>query len=289
MNVAIIGCGYVGLELGRQLVRTGHDAVGVRRSADGIRAIENAEFTGVRADATDADSLAAIPDVDAVVYAASADGRDSDAARNAYVDGLRTTLEHFTERDSPPGRTVYASSTGVYGDRGGAWVDESTPLEPKTERQEILVEAERIVREASHADWTIARFAGLYGPDRYRIERYLDGPVSERYLNLIHRDDAAGAVRYVLDEELARNDTVLVADDKPVWKPTLADWLAEQCGVERSSTERETKTEATSKRARKSKRCSNEKLRRIGYELRYPTFRDGYRDAVSSCGEPTSV
>ncbi|WP_227355311.1 SDR family oxidoreductase [Haladaptatus salinisoli] len=289
MNVAIIGCGYVGLELGRQLVRAGHDAVGVRRSADGVRAVENAGLTGVRADATDADSLAAVPDAVAVVYAASADGRDSDAARAAYVDGLRTTLEHFAGRDSPPERTVYTSSTGVYGDRGGAWVDESTPLEPTTERQEILAEAERIARDASPGNWTITRFAGLYGPDRYRLERYLDGPVGERYLNLIHRDDAAGAVRYVLDEGVARNDTLLVADDEPVRKPTLAGWLAERCGVERPSTEREAETEPTSERTRAGKRCSNEKLRKTGYELRYPTFRDGYRDAVSSYGEPTSV
>ncbi|WP_458206147.1 SDR family oxidoreductase [Haladaptatus sp. NG-SE-30] len=279
MNVAIIGCGYVGLELGRQLVRTGHDVVGVRRSLDGVREIERAGFDGVQADATDADSLSSIPDADAVVYAASADTRDSDAARNVYVDGLRTTLEQFTGRDSSPKRFVYTSSTGVYGDRDGSWVDESTTLEPRTEREEILAEAERIVREASATDWTIARFAGLYGPNRYRLERYLDGSVSERYLNLVHRDDAAGAIRFMLDEGTARNDVVLVVDDEPVWKPTFTEWLAERCGVERPSIE-----PATSERARSSKRCSNERLREMGYELRYPTFREGYRDVVSSYG-----
>ncbi|WP_266076011.1 SDR family oxidoreductase [Haladaptatus caseinilyticus] len=280
MNVVILGCGYVGLELGRQLTASGHDVFGVRRSADGIRAIENEGFNGVRADVTDETSLSAVPDADALVYAVSAGGRSSDNARNAYVDGLRTALTHFAGRDASPERIIYTSSTGVYGDRDGAWVDESTPLEPKSERQEILVEAERIVREESAVDWTIARFAGLYGPNRYRLERYLDGPVSERYLNLIHREDAAGTIRFLLNSDNARDEIVLVSDDEPIWKPTLAEWLADRCGVDKP-----TKGAATSERARSSKRCSNEKLRQLGYRFRYPTYRDGYADAISAYRE----
>ncbi|GAA0244222.1 SDR family oxidoreductase [Haladaptatus pallidirubidus] len=284
MNVAILGCGYVGLELGRQLDGNGHDVVGVRRSADGVQAIGDAGFDGVRADVTDEDSLSAIPDVDSLIYAVSAGGRDSESARDAYLDGLRTTLSHFSERDAPPERVVYTSSTGVYGNRDGAWVDESTPLVPNTEREEILVEAERIAREESDMDWTVARFAGLYGPKRYRLERYLDGPVSERYLNLIHRDDAAGAIRFLLEADVARNETVLACDDEPIWKPTLAEWLSEQCDVEPPE-----HGEASSERARSSKRCSNEKLKEFGYEFRYPTYRKGYRDAISEYRQPGNV
>ncbi|RBI61262.1 SDR family NAD(P)-dependent oxidoreductase [halophilic archaeon] len=278
MNVAILGCGYVGLELGRQLTAGGHRVVGVRRSAEGIRAIKDAGFDAVRADVTESDDLAAVPDVDAVVYAASAGGRDVEAARAAYVDGLGTAVETFANRADPPDRFVYTSSTGVYGDRDGAWVDERTPLEPTTEREEVLVEAERIAREETGAmDGTVARFAGLYGPDRYRMERYLDGPVSEGYLNLVHRDDAAGAVRFLLTEDYARDDVVLVVDDEPVNRPTLARWLADECGVERS----EVRSAGRSERARTSKRCSNEKLRELGYEFEYPTFREGYRPAIA--------
>ncbi len=233
---------------------------------------------------TDADSLASIPDVDVLVYAVSADGRDSDAARTAYVDGLRTTLERFAGRDSPPERIVYTSSTGVYGDRDDAWVDESTPLEPRTEREEILAEAEAIVRESGEWDWTVARFSGLYGPDRYRLERYLDGPVSDRYLNMIHRDDAAGAIRFLLEAGAGRNEVVLVSDDEPVRKPTLADWLADECGVAHPP-----RAEPTSERARASKRCSNGKLREMGYEYRYPTYREGYRAAIEAFREFRNV
>ena len=290
MNVVILGCGYVGLELGRQLRERGHEAVGVRRSADGTGAVERAGLEAVRADVTDPDDLERVPDADALVFAASSGGRGADAARRVYVDGLRTAIEAFGSRLSPPDRLVYTSSTGVYGDHGGDWVDEETPLEPTTEKTEVLVEAERIARETAAArgiDGTVARYAGLYGPDRYRLERYVEGPVTEGYLNMVHRDDAAGAVRYLLEEDLARDEAVLVVDDEPVSKWEFADWLAAECGED--PPEKRTKeqrladgdlSEAARRRVRTSKRCSNDKLRSLGYEPAYPTFREGYAAAV---------
>ncbi|WP_135829141.1 SDR family oxidoreductase [Halorussus halobius] len=297
MDVAILGCGYVGLELGRQLTDRGHRAVGVRRSEDGLEAIADAGFEAVRADVTDADSLAAVPDVDALVFAASSGGRDADAARETYVEGLRTAVDHFGARADSPDRLVYTSSTGVYGDHGGDWVDEETPLSPAGERGSVLVEAERVALDEAAdrgIDGTVARLAGLYGPDRFRLERYLSGPVTEGYLNLVHRDDAAGAVRFLLTEDLARGDVVLVADDEPVEKPDLAVWLADQCGVEspavRTAAKRidsGTLSESAERRIRASKRCSNGKLRALGYDFTYPTFREGYRPAVAARGTGT--
>jgi len=289
MRVVIVGCGYVGLELGRQL-RPDHDVVGVRRSRDGLRAVEAAGLTAVRADLTDRESLAAVPDADAVVFAASSGGRGAGAARAVYVDGQETVLEAFAERDTPPDRYVYTSSTGVYGDHGGDWVDETTPLEPTTEKTDVLAEAERVALERAGElgiDGTVARLSGLYGPDRYRLERYLEGPVTEGYLNMVHRDDAAGAVAFLLAENLGRGEAVLVVDDEPVDKWTFADWLADQCGLDsppkRTKAERLAEgdlTAATRRRIRTSKRCSNAKLRDLGYEFAYPTFREGYRPAI---------
>ncbi|WP_439025555.1 SDR family oxidoreductase [Haloarchaeobius sp. DT45] len=290
MRVAILGCGYVGLELGRQLTEAGHDAIGVRRSDDGLDAIEESGFTAVRADLLETDSLSAIPDVDALVYAASTGGRGADAARTVYVDGMRTALSHFAARENPPERLVYTSSTGVHGDHDGDWVDEETPLSPTTPKTEVLAEAEELALVAGDefgTDGTVARFSGLYGPDRYRLERYLEGPVTEGYLNMVHGEDAAGAVRYLLTGDLARGEVVQVTDDEPVSKWAFADWLAEQCGVDtppkQTIEERLAAgdlSDAAERRLRTSKRCSNEKLRSLGYEFRYPTFREGYRQAV---------
>ena len=290
MRVVVFGCGYVGLELGRQLTEAGHDVVGVRRSEEGLDAIESAGLSAVRADVTDPASLSAVPDADWLVFAASSGGRGADAARRLYVDGLRTTLDRFANRDDPPERLVYTSSTGVYGDHDGDWVDEETDLEPTTEKTEVLARAERVALTAADViDGTVARFAGLYGPGRYRLERYLDGPVTEGYLNMVHRDDAAGAVAHLLEADAARGEVVLVVDDEPVSKWSFADWLADQCGVERppKQTVEDRLAEgdlsaAAERRLRTSKRCSNERLRSLGYQFRYPTFREGYHAAVEA-------
>jgi len=290
MRVAILGCGYVGLELGRQLAARDHEPIGVRRSDEGVARIEDAGFDAVQADVTDRESLAAVPDIDAIVFAASSGGRGADAAREVYVEGLRTAIEAFGEREQVPDRLVYTSSTGVHGDHDGDWVDETTPLEPATDKTEVLAEAERLALELPTEygfEGTVARFAGLYGPGRYRLERYLEGPVTAGYLNMVHRDDAAGAVRYLLCEDHARGEVVQVVDDEPAEKWAFADWLADECGVaqpsKRTKAERladDDLSEAGRRRILTSKRCSNGKLRELGYEFIYPTFREGYRDAI---------
>ena len=289
MRVAILGCGYLGLELGRQL-SAAHDVVGVRRSDAGLDAVDDAGLTAVRADVTDPSSLSAVPDVDSVVFAASAGGRDAAAAREVYVSGQRTVLDHFGDRDRTPDRYLYTSSTGVYGDHGGDWVDEETPLDPATPKANVLVTAEQVAREravAAGIDWTIARIAGIYGPERYRIDPYLEGPVVAGYRNVVHRDDAAGAVAHLLTEDRARGEAVLVCDDEPVSRWDFADWLAAACG--RDPPEKQTVDEkraddgrSMSRRLAADKRCSNQKLRDLGYSFSYPTFREGYESAVAA-------
>jgi nucleoside-diphosphate-sugar epimerase len=289
MRVGILGCGYVGLELGRTLAPD-HEVVGVRRSAEGCEKIERAGFEAIEADITNREDLAAVPNVDTVVFAASSGGRGADAAREIYVDGLRTVIETFGAREDPPDRLLYTSSTGVYGDHDGDWMDENTPIEPTTEKTEVLAEAERVALEdaAEHGiDGTVVRFAGLYGPERYRLERYLDGPVTEGYLNMLHRADAAGAMRFLLDSDAGRGETVLAVDDEPVDKWAFADWLADECDrprpEKRTTAERladEDLSATARRRIETSKRCSNAKLRELGYEFAYPTYREGYRAAI---------
>jgi nucleoside-diphosphate-sugar epimerase len=276
MRAVVVGCGYVGCALAGQLADAGHEVVGVRRSTAGLERVTaiDESVDAVRADATVPATLDSLPDADAVVFAASAGGRGADVAREVYVEGLRNVLEEYGTRATPPDRLVYTSSTGVYGDHDGGWVDETTPIEPTTAKTRVLATAETVAlteTEAYGIDGTVARFAGLYGPDRYRLDRYLDGPVTAGYLNMVHRDDAAGAVRYLLEADVARGEPVVVVDDEPVDKHAFADWLAAEC--------------AAARRIRTSKRCSNEKLRALGYEFVYPTFRTGYRAAVEAYTE----
>jgi nucleoside-diphosphate-sugar epimerase len=291
MRVAILGCGYVGLALGVRL-ESATTVYGVRRSGSGLEAIEAAGLTPMEGDVTEPESLAAVPDVDALVFAASAGGRDVDAVRDTYVAGQRGAIEAFAERDDPPERYIYTSSTGVYGDHGGDWVDESTPVTPETAREEALHTAESVaLEEAARAGMTptVARLAGLYGPDRYRLSRYVEGPVTEGILNLCHRVDAARALAHLLRTGRAGGELVTVVDDQPMDKWVLADWLAAACGEpappKRTVTEAIEAgdlSEAAARRRRASKRCSNDKLRTLGFEPAYPTAHAGYLPATEA-------
>lgn len=295
MRIGILGCGYVGLELARQLVGR-HEVTGVRRSA--LDSIRTTGATAVQADVTDPEALAAVPDADVLVFAASSGGRGAAEARRVYIDGLRTVLDDFADRPNPPDRLVYTSSTGVFGDHRGEWVDESTPIDPTTDKTRVLAEAERVVREAAEhygIEGVVARFAGLYGPGRWRLDRYLAGPVTEGYLNMIHRVDAAGTLRFLIEKPLLDRSVVLVVDDEPVDKWEFADWLADQCGVDRPP--KQTKADRMAagglssvarRRLQTSKRCSNGVLKQLGYDFTYPTFREGYRAALDAYNQAGS-
>ena len=290
-RIGILGCGYVGLELARQLDDE-FDVYGVRRSESGLEAVREAGARAIQADLTDPEAVAALPDADVLVFTASTGGSQSAAA--IYNDALASVIQSFGDRDDQPDRLVYTSSNGVYGKHDGAWVDEETPIDPQTERQAILHDAEQLVRTQAPdvgIDGTVVRFGGLYGPDRYRLDRYLEGPVTEGYLNLVHRDDAAGILRYLVDTDQARNETVLAVDHEPLDRWAFADWLAEEVGVERPA--KQTIEEALSavdstrrrQRIQANKRCSSEKLRDLGYEFVYPTAYDGYRPAIEAARE----
>ena len=285
MRVLVLGCGYVGRELGRQLLDDGHDVVGVVRSESSAEAIEADGFGAVRADLTDATDIEALPDADALVFAASA-GRGSVAeARALYVDGLRAVVSTFEHRESPPDRLLFTSTTGVYGDHGGSWVDESTPVDPERPKAAVIAEAEGIVHRSS-IDGTVARFAGLYGPDRYRLSSYLDS-VTAGWRNSTHREDAAGALAWFLTEDVAREETVLVCDGHPVDRWEFADWLAERCDApapEKLTVEERLAglSESAALRVASDKRCRNDRLLELGYELRYESVYEGYEPAIEA-------
>jgi len=285
MRVLILGCGYVGRELGRQLLDAGHDVTGVVRSASSAADIENDGIEAVQADLSDPHAASALPDADAVVFAASA-GRGSVAeARSLYVEGLRAVIAEFESRESPPERLLFTSTTGVYGDHGGDWVDESTPVDPERPKAAVIAEAEAIVHR-SRIDGTVARFAGLYGPGRFRMDSYLDSATAG-WRNSTHRDDAAGALAWFLTEDVAREETVLVTDGNPVDRWEFADWLAERCGApepEKLTVEERLDGDPASSNSRlaSDKRCRNDRLLELGYELSYPSVYEGYEPAIEA-------
>lgn len=292
MRVLIVGCGYVGLPLGVELQRAGHEVFGLRRSRAAESALRAAGLHPVFADVTDPDSLRRIPDpFDWVINCTAAGGAGLDAYRAVYIDGTRNLLSWLAAR--PPRRFIYTSSTSVYPQNDGSWVTEESPTEPTAETGRILLAAEQLLLEAhgrSGFPATVLRLAGIYGPERgYWFKQFLKGEATmdkdgTRFLNMIHRDDVAGAIVAAL--ERARSGEIYnVVDNLPVAQKDLFRWLSE--ALEMPMPPSALPAGVPRKRGSSSKRVSNRKLREeLGYELKFPTFREGFK-TVTGPTQPT--
>ncbi len=274
MRVLIAGCGYVGSALGLLLAAEGHTVFGLRRNTAALPAA----IKPVRADLSKPLSPDALPpNLDAVVCAASPGGSSDEAYRTAYVDGPRNILSAL---EGPRvERLVLVSSTGVYGQKNGEWVDEGSPTEPANPSGRRLLEGENLVL-GGPIPATVLRLGGIYGPGRTgMIERAQRNPPPEdappQYTNRIHRDDCAGALRHLL--LIPEPEPVyLGVDHEPADRRTVAEWLASHLGENLPANASPTGDEPQARPGRTNKRCSNERLLRSGYEFRYPTFRAGF-------------
>jgi nucleoside-diphosphate-sugar epimerase len=278
-RVLIAGCGYVGGRLAELLAGEGREVYGLKRDPTRLPPGVHA----VAADVSDPDTLTGLPGrFDALVYAVSPSGRAEEAYRAAYVEGLRNVLRALTSNGrtaDAPTRAILVSSTGVYGQTDGRWVDEDTPPEPSDSTGGILLEGERVAREAGGTG-VVLRLGGIYGPGRTTtVRRVLDGeagcPSPERYGNRIHRDDAAGALRHLLD--LANPDPVYIGVDRdPAPLRDVYRWIAAEGGAPDPCRGGEGESWEAGGRRGTNKRCSSDRLVRSGYEFRYPSYREGY-------------
>lgn len=279
-RILIAGCGYIGCALGERLIEDGHQVWGLRRDTaqlpDGIQ--------GIAADVTGPETLTRIPPfIDTVYYMASPDGRDDNAYRLAYLDGLINFIDALTKQRQEPKRFVFVSSTSVYGQSGGEWVNEESTTNPTSHAGERLLQGERVL-VASGFPSLVVRFGGIYGPGRTRfLEQVRNGTVnyppaeSPRYSNRIHRDDCVGVLRHVMDVAEPRTHYIGV-DLEPAPLHDVVAWLAERLGVSVPPPTDAEDEEATLHRG--NKQCSNARLVASGYRFRYPTFREGYEELI---------
>lgn len=278
----ILGCGDIGMAVGRELREAGHRVIGARRHP---AALEGSGLEAVAVDLTDPATLTRLPDADTLVYVVSADHFDETAYRAAYLDGLTTVLGEFAGRDTPPGRVFFVSSTSVYAQRDGEMVDETSPTEPSGFSGLVMRKAEQALID--HAlPGTVVRFSGIYGPGRDRlIHQVGEGRVAPStpimYSNRIHRDDCAGVLVHLIGRHLAGQALealYLGSDCEPAPLHEVMAWLATQLKVEA------TETIQSPLRRRASKRCDNTRLLESGYRFRYPSYREGYAQVLKAGG-----
>lgn len=274
MRALIAGCGYVGSALGELLAAEGHTVFGLRRNP---AALPNS-ITPVAADLSRPLDPESLPqDLDLVFYTASSGGSDDAAYRSAYVDGPRHLLESLEPQSTNIRRVLFTSSTGVYAQKNGEWVDETSPTESEGHTGRRLLGGERVILGGPFPA-TVVRLSGIYGPGRARsIQRVLDAALDEgppAYTNRIHRDDCAGALRHIafLPEP---KPVYLATDHEPTDRRTITEWLSKTLGRKLPES-----SNPGPQRRRTNKRCSNERLLASGYEFLYPTFREGFAELL---------
>ena len=281
-RILIVGAGDVGGRAAVALSAQGHQVWALRRSLPEQRPSLSGVQTLV-ADVTRPETLTQLPNGLDIVITALSPGESGEAAyRRVYVEGTRhlllalagqTLLRHF-----------WVSSTSVYRESKGDWVDDDTPVAASAPSTQALIDAEALVLSAAWPS-TCVRFGGLYGPGRHWLLRWVSSGKAMQskppvWTNRIHVEDAAGFLVHLVALTLhgeALHKSYIAVDDAPSPQHEVLMWLAEQLGCD-------CPPEVMVPDGNQGKRLQNQRLRASGFALRYPSFREGYRQVLGARG-----
>ena len=258
LDVVIIGAGDLGVRLARQRVQAGDRVWCMRR-----RELPMPEQVNpVYGDLFEARSYAAMPkQADWLVYCVSPDERSEAAYRRWYVQGQALAMQCLQ-----PKRSLFISSTAVYAQNSGQWVDAESVAEATTFNGRILREAEQYCLQASHN--RVLRLSGLCGPGRHQLQRkaLLGEGIGNLWSNRIHIADAASAASHLLSRP-GEQGLWLANDDQPALQLEVANWIRAQNGLPALPPFVEPPT---------GRRVSNAQLKASGWQPQYPSFREIY-------------
>ncbi len=270
MRVIIAGCGYLGLATARLLHEAKWEVIGLTHTEESAAALSGEPFRVMACDISDRASVERFVDAmgrgpAAVLHCASSGKGDASKYREIYFNGSVNLVEVLA-----PSRFVFCGSTSVYAQTDGDWVTEESAAAPSRDTGRILREAEDFALACSGS---VGRLAGIYGPGRsVLLRKFFSGEATiegdgRRWVNQIHRDDAASALALLV--ATAETGIFNVADDCPVPQIEIYEWLAARFGKERPPFG---PVNENRKRGVTNKRVSNAKLRTLGWNPRYPSF-----------------
>ena len=277
-QVLIAGIGKLGIPLGLCLNQRGISVTGIRRDTDSVPSA----ITAVCADLSDINSLAGIKKQwDVVVYTVAASAFYEAAYHQAYVENLQNLLDVLDLAATQ--RVIFVSSSAVYGQCDGSWVNEGSVTQPQHFNGKVMLQAERIVLQTGIG--TAVRFSGIYGAQRTRlldqVRRGVVQPLEPLiYSNRIHQDDCVGVLDFLVERALRKvhlDEVYIGSDCEPAPLAEVQRWLAQQLNMDVSQL-----TQQIAERRSGSKRLSNQRIRDLGYQFIYPNYRDGYSAALSA-------
>lgn len=281
----IFGCGYLGLRAARRWRDAGEQVYVTTRSPARAAALATEGFAPLVADVTRPEMLAGLPAAQTALFAVGHDRAAGQSIEEVYVDGFQNVLGALPQAT---GRVIYISTTGVYGDSAGDWVDEDSPCEPTRPGGKASLAAEEALRRHRlGARGIVLRLAGIFGPGRIPNQAPLlaGEPLAvptAGYLNLIHVDDAASAVLAAATVEAELPRTYLISDGHPVRR---GEYYAELARLLRAPAPRFAEPPASDPRAARAaadKRIDNSRmLAELRVSLAYPSYREGLAAIVA--------
>ena len=276
LSTLIFGCGYLGQRVAEKAVYSGQMVWATTRNASKAAAMGSRGIHPLIADWTDERTLRDLPTVDQILVAVSYDRSSNHSRSESQVGGLRNLLQAI----SPAANLCYISTTGVYHQTDGSWVDETSPTHPTREGGQAHLQAEKLLSQLRpDSAWTILRLAGIYGPGRIpRAEDVIAGrPIAsppKGFLNLIHVDDAVDAVMAAWSRSKQR--LYVVSDDCPVVRGEFYQQIARQCGAPPASFIEPPPDAPVRMRSESNKRIRNHQMKHdLLANLKYPTYREG--------------
>jgi len=272
----VFGCGYLGSRVVNRALAEGHEVWATTRNMAKAQSLRRLGVEPIQADWTDRRTLEDLPDMDQLLVSVSFDPRGQSSRWEAQVGGLRNLIERIPKHTS----ICYISTTGVYHQTGGQWVDESSPTNPSRIGARVHLVAENLLhRFRPESAWTILRLSGIYGPGRIprladlRAGRPVASP-SHGYLNLIHVDDAANAV--LASWTRAKERVYLVSDDQPVVRRDFYRHVAKELGAADPTFVDPGHDASARMRSESNKRIWNRRMKRdLVPRLLFPSFREG--------------
>ncbi|MFZ4116290.1 MAG: NAD-dependent epimerase/dehydratase family protein [Chthoniobacterales bacterium] len=271
-SIIIVGCGFLGKAAASLFSSQGYSVLGIARNPITEDYSKEHAFSLLSCDITNPSAVEAlreqIPPEAFLIYSVSSGKGGSDTYGAVYREGFRRVLETWK-----PKQALFVSSTSVYGQAKGETVTESSPTEPDRETGRILLEAEKI---ALASGGLVARLSGIYGPGRsVLLQKFLEGTAilengGTRFINQIHRDDAAAALFHLVTTSAATG-IYNVTDDTPATQQTVYSWIAEAL---HKPLPHSGPADLNRKRGWTSKRISNQKLRATGWIPQFPSYRE---------------
>jgi nucleoside-diphosphate-sugar epimerase len=276
-KLLIIGCGDIGQRLAQKLDPNRYRITGLRRHPP--EDLPNLRYQACDATQTgQLDALLGREAFDAIVISMTPAERSDTGYEQAYVQTCRNLVAGLKRHQRRPRLILFVSSTAVYGQNDGSWVDESSPTQPETFSGKRLLEAEQVIQESGFAHSSI-RFSGIYGPGRNRLIEQVQqqrASASPHYTNRIHADDCAGVLAHLIElqhkQDLA--PVYLATDSSPTPMVEVVSWIAGQLGIVDFLA-----PDVVNERG--NKRISNRGLLATGYSFRYPDFRAGYTGLIN--------